>query len=106
MTDPRVDAFRSRAQRGEAMDGLDGYLLAMWHDARGDWDAAHDCLQGHGPEDVESARIHAYLHRKEGDLPNARYWYRLAGVAMPSSSLDVEWEEIVAQLLLARSDDS
>jgi hypothetical protein len=72
-------------------------LRALWHDARGDWDAAHRVAQ-----DVESrdgAWVHAYLHRKEGDIGNAGYWYRRADRPIASASLDDEWNEIVTALL-------
>jgi hypothetical protein len=50
-------------------------------------------------DDKTAAWIHAYLHRKEGDLFNADYWYRNAGKQRPSISLDKEWEQIVTALL-------
>jgi hypothetical protein len=52
-------------------------LLGLWYDARGDWHTAHQTVQNDAS--LESAWVHAYLHRKEGDLSNARYWYRRAG---------------------------
>ena len=58
----------------------------------GDWDAAHDIA--HDIDSPEAARIHAYLHRVEGDDGNAAYWYRRAGVDFPSVSLDQEWQLI------------
>lgn len=72
-------------------------LVALWHDARGDWDAAHRIAQD--IETADAARVHAYLHRKEGDLGNARYWYRRAGVTEARDGLDAEWERLVAALL-------
>ncbi len=72
-------------------------LQAMWHDARGDWAKAHELAQE--IEDADGAWIHAYLHRKEGDLSNARYWYHRASRNMPGLSLDTEWEAIVTELL-------
>src|SRR4051812_35611194 len=74
-------------------------LLALWHDARGDWDAAHNVAQ-----DIESpdgAWIHAYLHRKEGDLSNAQYWYRRAERPASNASLATEWAEIASAMLAA-----
>jgi hypothetical protein len=70
---------------------------ALWHDAVGDWDAAHRVAQ-----DVESpdgAWVHAYLHRKEGDVGNAGYWYRRAGRPAASGSLDDEWRALAEALL-------
>jgi hypothetical protein len=72
-------------------------LLALWHDGRGDWTEAHRIAQD--IEDVTGAWIHAYLHRKEGDLGNAGYWYRRAERPVATDSLDAEWSRIVAYLL-------
>jgi hypothetical protein len=80
--------------------GLPGTLVALWHDGRGDWTAAHETAQA--IDDSAGAWIHAYLHRKEGDAGNAAYWYRRAGKPVASSSLDAEWEAIAAVLLSTR----
>src|SRR5262245_23379404 len=72
-------------------------LRALWHDARGDWDRAHQLAQE--VETRDGAWVHAYLHRKEGDPDNARYWYRRAGRAESSAPLDLEWDEIARALL-------
>ena len=72
-------------------------LIALWHDARGDWDKAHQVAQD--VDDETGAWVHAYLHRKEGDLPNAAYWYRRANQPVASESLDEEWTRIVSALL-------
>jgi hypothetical protein len=69
------------------------YLLALWYDAKGDWDASHKIIQE--VEDKNAAWIHAYLHRKEGDTFNAEYWYRQAGKKRPAFSLQEEWQELV-----------
>jgi len=47
-------------------DELDGALLALWWDGRGDWERAHEVAQE--VSGADGAWIHAYLHRKEGDL--------------------------------------
>ena len=67
-------------------------LTALWHDARGEWDAAHQVAQE--LDDGTGAWIHAYLHRKEGDLGNAAYWYRRAGRPVASDSLEAEWDRL------------
>ena len=78
--------------------GISPYLLALWHDGRGDWAKAHEIVQE--IETQAAAWVHAYLHRKEGDHSNARYWYRNADKPFPSSqSLDEEWHCLVEQLL-------
>jgi hypothetical protein len=71
--------------------------MALWHDARGDWHAAHEAAQA--IDDATGAWIHAYLHRKEGDASNAAYWYRRAARPVSRAELDAEWEEIAAALL-------
>ena len=80
--------------------GLSSALLALWHDGRGDWDAAHRVAQD--IDDADGSWIHAYLHRKEGDAGNAAYWYRRAGQPVATISLDAEWEQIVTALLERR----
>jgi hypothetical protein len=74
-----------------------GALLALWWDGRGDWDKAHEIAQE--VVDADGAWVHAYLHRKEGDLGNAAYWYRRAGRAVGAGDLKREWEAIVGELL-------
>ena len=76
--------------------GLAPPLAALWWAAKGDWDAAHRIVQDEG--DTDSAWVHAYLHRVEGDLSNAGYWYGQAGQPVPEDSLDREWERIVSAL--------
>lgn len=69
-------------------------LEALWHDAKGDWESAHNVAQSQ--EGVQSYdRLHAYLHRKEGDNWNANYWYRRAKTTMPNLSLEEEWMFLV-----------
>ena len=75
-------------------------MQALWLDGKGEWHEAHERLQG--ANDVDSAWVHAYLHRKEGDLSNAVYWYRRAGQAVANGQSEAEWGEIV-NVLLARA---
>lgn len=79
--------------------GLSVALQALWHDHRGNWEEAHRLAQEAGG--VSGDWVHAYLHRKEGDLGNAGYWYRRAGKALPDPSvtLEKEWEAIARALL-------
>jgi hypothetical protein len=73
------------------------YAQALWYDAKGNWDKAHQLIQD--LSDKNAAWIHAYLHRKEGDIWNADYWYNRAGRKRPSVSLDEEWEQIARAML-------
>ena len=59
--------------------GLSPVVQALWHEAKGDWNEAHRLAQSQ--DDADGAWVHAYLHRVEGDLANAGYWYRRAGKA-------------------------
>ena len=69
----------------------------MWYDGKGDWHKAHDIAQDIHTR--EGSWIHAYLHRKEGDLSNAQYWYHRANQKMPTYDLSKEWEELVIAFL-------
>jgi hypothetical protein len=94
--------LRVTLSAGSPPPDLSPALRALWHDARGDWDAAH-----HVAQDIDNADgswIHAYLHRKEGDAGNAAYWYRRAGQPVATVSLAAEWDQI-AETLLARKQD-
>ena len=72
-------------------------LQALWADGVGNWEAAHTFVQDDDGRDA--ALVHAYLHRKEGDDPNSRYWYARAGAAFPEVATEAEWERIAEQLL-------
>lgn len=83
----------------EQADKLPALLRALWHDAQGNWAASHETAQ-----DIvsrEGAWVHAYLHRKEGDAPNAAYWYRRAGRPVVQGSFEGEWDAIATELLSA-----
>jgi hypothetical protein len=77
---------------------LSPLLHALWHDAHGDWDRAHSIAQY--IHTADAARVHAYLHRKEGDGWNAGYWYRRAGRPVFTGSLDDEWTALATHLLI------
>ena len=76
--------------------GLAAPVRAVWRAAKGDWDDAHALVQDE--DSAEAAWVHAYLHRVEGDLGNAGYWYRQAGQPVAKDSLEAEWARIVAAL--------
>lgn len=86
--------FISSLSLDEPPAGLSIYEKALWFAGKGDWEKAHNLIQD--VDDKQAARIHAYLHRKEGDLSNARYWYARAETHMPELSLEEEWESLVA----------
>ena len=76
---------------------LDAPLAALWWAAKGGWDPAHRLVQD--DPSAHAAWVHAYLHRVEGDLGNAGYWYRQAGKPVAAGSLEAEWEGIASVLL-------
>jgi len=77
--------------------GFSGALLALWWDGKGDWEKAHEVAQDVAGAD--GAWVHAYLHRKEGELGNASYWYRRAGRNVATGDSRLEWEGIVREML-------
>jgi hypothetical protein len=89
--------FKESLSSPEPPAGQSAALAALWHDGRGDWEAAHRVAQD--IDTPEGAWIHAYLHRKEGDPANAAYWYRRAAKPIPSVPLADEWDAIVTALL-------
>lgn len=92
------DEFESTLNDDEPPNILSPYLTALWLDKRGDWDGAHETVQDINTK--TASRLHAYLHRKEGDESNARYWYGQAKESFPSGqTLDEEWRELVERLL-------
>lgn len=89
--------FLKSLNKSAAPAGLSTYLKAMWLVHNNAWNAAHDIVQ-----DIDSptaARIHAYLHRVEGDEWNAGYWYRRAGISAASGDLNEEWHAIVRDII-------
>ena len=91
-----IDSLRRSLAETRPPETLSPPLAALWWDAKGDWDKAHACVDSE--DGAAAAWAHAYLHRKEGDLGNAGYWYRRAGRPMSSASLEQEWAEIAAAL--------
>jgi hypothetical protein len=89
--------FKASLSGAAPAPGLDAPLAALWWAAKGNWDQAHKIAQDE--ETVESAWVHAYLHRVEGDSANAGYWYRQAGKPVAKDSLETEWERIASKLL-------
>ncbi len=70
----------------------DDLRKALVLDNQGDWDGAHRIVQQYS--DPAACRIHAYLHRKEGDTTNAAYWYSRAGKKYPEITLEEEWNDL------------
>lgn len=96
------EAFRDSLRADAPPAALDPAVQALWHEARGDWSAAHRLAQAE--DDAAGAWVHAYLHRVEGDLANAGYWYRRAGRPVCTQPLPEEWAAIALALLAGRVD--
>jgi hypothetical protein len=91
-----VDPFVSSLERDQPPLGATQMLQAVWHGLRGEWEAAHELAQAQ--DDAEGAWVHAWLHRIEGDLGNADYWYRRAGRPPRRGDTRGEGLEIAAAL--------
>jgi len=94
-----VDRFVASLDREQPPPDATPMLRAVWHGLRGDWDAAHELAQAQ--DDAEGAWVHAWLHRIEGDLGNADYWYRRAGRPPRRDDSRGEGLEIARALLIA-----
>lgn len=91
-------SFKNTLNDAQVPKDLPILVQALWHDAKGDWEAAHNIAQTKEGT-LSYDQLHAYLHRKEGDRFNANYWYRRCGESMPKISLDEEWEVLVRRFL-------
>lgn len=92
-----VAELRATLQDSAPPDGLGPCVRALWFAAKGDWDQAHAIAQEE--HDEAGAWVHAHLHRIEGDLGNAGYWYRRAGQPVCQDPIDEEWAAMTAVLL-------
>ena len=93
-----VEDFKTSLEENFPPAELNTLLLALWYDAKGNWEKSHDLVSE--DHSIEGAHIHAYLHRKEGDLWNADYWYRRAGEIRKEISLNEEWEYLVKRFIV------
>lgn len=89
--------FKDSLKQPSPPSNLSNTLRALWYDAKGDWESAHNVAQEINTSD--GSWIHAYLHRKEGDLGNASYWYHRANQPVSKKTLTDEWEEITKAML-------
>jgi hypothetical protein len=89
--------FKATLAQNQPPESLSDALRALWHDAKGQFEAAHDIASN--LPDPQGALLHAYLHRKEGDQDNAEYWYRRAQVQAPDGTVHAEWTALVERFL-------
>ena len=92
-----LSAFKRSLASKEPPVGLSHALAALWWAGKDEWNKAHEIVMNR--DDPDCAWVHAYLHRVEGDLGNARYWYRQAGRSLASDDLAAEWTAIAATLM-------
>jgi hypothetical protein len=92
--------FKASLSESDPSAALSSALVALWWDAKDDWDKAHKIVMDESG--LDCAWVHAYLHRREGDLENARYWYGQAGKPAASVPLPEEWAAIARILLDGR----
>jgi hypothetical protein len=93
-----LDELISHIEINEAPEpSMSPTVASLWWDRKGDWDRAHAIAQT--IPTVQGSAVHAYLHREEGVLWNADYWYRRAGRQRPTVSLADEWTALAQEML-------
>jgi len=92
-----LDEYLASIENEQPSSELSETLTSLWWDKKGDWDRAHTIAQ-EIPTPQGSA-VHAYLHREEGVLWNADYWYSRAGRTRPEIPLETEWNNLVNEML-------
>src|SRR5687768_10834092 len=92
-----LEEFKTSLSQEAPPPVISVYARALWLDAREDWKGAHDIVQH--LNDEQAAWIHGYLHRKEGDIWNADYWYSRAKRKRPDLNLNAEWEQLAGFFL-------
>ena len=104
MTTPMTmnfQSFKASVADAQPPSDLPAILLALWHAAKGEWEKAHELSQA--DESAAGSWVHAYLHRVEGDIGNAGYWYGRAGKLACTSELAEEWDDVCKELLAAEA---
>jgi hypothetical protein len=97
ITPMNADDIKASLGSANPPENLNVLLQALWFDAKGDWESAHNIAQD--VHTAEGSWVHAYLHRKEGDLANASYWYHRARKPVSVVSLSEEWRNIADALI-------
>ena len=92
-----MDEFKKSLDQDYSPEELSSLLQALWWEAKGDWDKAHFIAQNIATQ--QGSAVHAYLHREEGVLWNADYWYGRAGRNRPDIPLADEWRALVEEMM-------
>jgi hypothetical protein len=94
----KLSEFKRSLDRDTPPASVDDLALqALWFTAKGNWTRAHELAQA--SHDAVGAWVHAYLHRAEGNIPNAHYWYQRASREPDSGALAEEWDDIAIDLI-------
>ena len=91
------DDFLQSVQDARPPDDLPDTLTSLWWDKKGDWDKAHFIAQNIAT--LQGSAVHAYLHREEGVMWNADYWYGRARRRRPDMPLEDEWRALVDEMM-------
>ena len=91
------DEFLASIKNDQPDSAMSETLISLWWDKKGNWDRAHSIAQE--IPTTQGSAVHAYLHREEGVLWNADYWYRRAGRTRPEIPLEDEWAQLVVEML-------
>ncbi len=89
--------FIKLTKESQPLDSLTGIHLVLWYAKKNNWDLAHNIVQDINTD--TASWIHAYLHRVEGDIDNANYWYNRAGKKSSTESLEIELNNIIRSIL-------
>jgi hypothetical protein len=92
------DEFRQSLSEAAPPKNADLALQGLWWSGKGEWERAHQCVQQREGE-AACDLVHGHLHRVEGDLTNAGYWYRRAGEQVATDTTDEEWAALVSRFL-------
>ena len=88
-----ISEFNNSLAKNEPPSNWSLPLQCLWYDAKNDWESAHNIAQDLNTN--TGSWLHAYLHRKEGDLWNAEYWYLKADRGLPKCSLKEEFSMLL-----------
>ena len=91
-----LDDFKKSIDNEGPPSDISETLKSLWWDKKGNWDSAHSIAQE--IRTAQGSAVHAYLHRKEGVIWNADYWYSRAGKVRPDIPLDQEWWQLVEEM--------
>ena len=94
----QYDDFIILTKESKPSNKLAGVHLAIWYAVKDNWDMAHNIVQDINTE--TAYWIHAYLHRVEGDISNAYYWYNHAKKEPSLASLESELNDIIKTVFL------